>query len=86
MSAIQDCLSRFTVAVWSGGPKAPQDIEDAVRAYVEAQGESLSAQHRALMTLRDCYGRVKTESPLSDVVRSVIDARLASYAADKAAA
>lgn len=78
MSAIQDCLSRFTVAVWSGGPTAADDIDNAVSAYLEAHGPDRNARIRALMTLRDCYGRVRTESPLSEVVRAVIGRRLAA--------
>lgn len=86
MSAIQDCLSRFTVAVWSNAPSAVDDIDRAISAYLEAQGPDRSARLRALETLKDCYGRVATSSPLTDTVRVMIDRRLTALGPTRSAA
>ncbi|MFC3695648.1 hypothetical protein [Chenggangzhangella methanolivorans] len=86
MSAIQDCLSRFTVAVWSQSPNAVQDIDAAITAYLATQAPDRTSQIQALATLRDCYGRVTTSSPLSETVRATIDERLAALTPAAAAA
>lgn len=76
MSAIQDCLSRFTVAVWSNAPTAAEDVDRAISVYLAEHGEDRASRLRALTTLRDCYGRVQTQSPMSDAVRAAIDRRI----------
>lgn len=86
MSAIQDCLSRFTVAVWSNAPSAAKDIDHAISAYLDAQGPDRAARITALVTLKDCYGRVTTSSPVSDTVRSTIERRLALLGPTRSAA
>lgn len=86
MSAIQDCLSRFTVAVWSNAPSASDDIDNAISAYLDAQGPDRSDRLRALETLKDCYGRVTTTSPLTNTVRVMIDRRLATLGPTRSAA
>lgn len=79
MSAIQDCLSRFSVAVWSQSPNAERDIEVAISAYLAEAGTDKGARLRALETLRDCYGAVVTASPTGDAVRRAILARMATF-------
>ena len=86
MSAIQDCLSRFTVAVWSEAPSAADDIDTAIAAYLATHSPDNASQVQALVTLRDCYGRVKTSSSVSDVVRATIDRRLAALGPTRSAA
>lgn len=86
MSAIQDCLSRFTVAVWSNAPNAVEDIDRAISAYLDVQGQDRVDQINALTTLRDCYGRVTTSSPVSDTVRVMIERRLAAFEPTRSAA
>ena len=79
MSAIQDCLSRFSIAVWSQTPEAERDIETAISAYLAEFGPDRSAKLRALETLRDCYGAVVTASPAGETVRRAIRERMAVY-------
>lgn len=73
MSAIQTCLSRFAVQLWSPAPDWESRVQEAVVAYLQTFGRDRASQLAAIETLRGCFGNMNPSNPVADGVRALLD-------------